>query len=103
MQIHLTPQLRERQLGVLQGLTMDEAFAQQPAAHRVLRGGPTSTRLPGGGESVDDLTQRVVREVERIAALHPGVRGGGLGREQERGKARGFYCTRRAGECERSV
>eukprot|EP00197_Chlamydomonas_leiostraca_P008106 CAMPEP_0202867708 /NCGR_PEP_ID=MMETSP1391-20130828/9580_1 /ASSEMBLY_ACC=CAM_ASM_000867 /TAXON_ID=1034604 /ORGANISM="Chlamydomonas leiostraca, Strain SAG 11-49" /LENGTH=232 /DNA_ID=CAMNT_0049547771 /DNA_START=6 /DNA_END=701 /DNA_ORIENTATION=+ len=68
-----TPGLRERHLGLLQGLTPEEAVAAQPAAFEALRGGLTA-RIPGGGESAQDVHDRVAAEVQRIAALHPGQR-----------------------------
>ncbi|CAL8465578.1 g5114 [Coccomyxa elongata] len=70
--VALEPSLRERHLGVLEGLTGQEAAAQQPVAWSALCSGRSDARIPGGGESEDDLTARVVAGVEAIAARHPG-------------------------------
>lgn len=77
--VHLSPQLRERHLGALQGHTIKEAAVQQPLALECL-GGSTSRKIPGKngsdvqGESVDELCSRVSAEIEHIAAKHPGQR-----------------------------
>ncbi|KAF5843456.1 histidine phosphatase superfamily [Dunaliella salina] len=79
LQVNFSPQLRERHLGLLQGLTIKEAATQQPLALQCL-GGSTSRKIPaesgcvGQGESVDELCSRVSAEIERIAAQHPGQR-----------------------------
>ena len=44
----------------MQGLTREEAKAQQPAGWSALCSGRPDARIPGGGESVDDLAARVV-------------------------------------------
>ncbi|BDA49893.1 probable phosphoglycerate mutase GpmB [Coccomyxa sp. Obi] len=72
LNVVLEPMLRERHLGVLEGLTGKEAAAQQPAAWSALRCGRPDARIPGGGESEADLTARAVAGVEAVAARHPG-------------------------------
>ncbi len=83
-QVQTTPGLRERRLGVLQGLTRTDARRQQPAAWKAL-----SAAAPRGGgaavaahaamlasfdmEGVDELQDRVVAETQRIADAHPGT------------------------------
>ena len=44
----------------VQGLTREEAAAQQPAAWRALRCGGATARIAGGAESIADLSARVV-------------------------------------------
>ena len=72
--------LRERHLGLLQGLTTEEAAVLQPAALEALRYAPDDVPIPGGGESVTGMQERAVRAVEEIAARHPGARLLGLER-----------------------
>ena len=43
-----------------QGLTREEAATRQAAAWRALRCGGPKARIPGGGESVADLSARIV-------------------------------------------
>ncbi|GAB4818808.1 hypothetical protein N2152v2_005854 [Parachlorella kessleri] len=68
------PQLRERHLGVIQGLTYREAEVQMPEAYRALMSHSTSERIPGGGESAEDLQDRVEAALNAIARAHPGQR-----------------------------
>lgn len=72
MQLH--PGLRERHIGVLQGLTNSEAPLQQPEAWAALQSGNHATRIPGGGESLNDLKERLRATLLGIAAQHPGGR-----------------------------
>ncbi|EFJ39591.1 phosphoglycerate mutase [Volvox carteri f. nagariensis] len=72
VQIHTSIALRERALGVLEGLTMREAAVRQSDACRLLRGQDEDTALPGGGESVNAMRRRVVAEIDRICSEHPG-------------------------------
>mmetsp|Transcript_591 Transcript_591/g.1344 ORF Transcript_591/g.1344 Transcript_591/m.1344 type:complete len:253 (-) Transcript_591:1023-1781(-) len=74
VQVQYNSGLRERHLGILQGLTVREAAEQQPHAFSALRDGGTSTPIPGGGESLDQLQARVVHAVQQVAAQHPGER-----------------------------
>jgi 2,3-bisphosphoglycerate-dependent phosphoglycerate mutase len=63
--------LRERHLGVLQGLTM-AAFAEQyPAEAALFRGPDPDYRIPGG-ESVRDRCERSVAAAGALAAGCPG-------------------------------
>jgi broad specificity phosphatase PhoE len=64
--------LREREIGILQGLTNKEAPLQQPEAWAVLQSGDHSALIPGGGESLDDLKQRLSETLLDIAAQYPG-------------------------------
>eukprot|EP00873_Tetraselmis_striata_P041364 jgi/Tetstr1/461628/TSEL_006728.t1 len=66
--------LRERHLGVLQGLTKGEAHLMEPAAWSALLNGSDADRVPGGGESVEDLASRAQGAIDDIARKHPGGR-----------------------------
>ena len=64
-----TNKLRERHVGRLQGLARLDAKAADPEAWRAFRSREDSQRVPGeGGESYDDLWDRVVGFVEARAA-----------------------------------
>ena len=64
-----TNKLRERHVGRLQGLARLDAKAADPEAWRAFRSREDSRRVPGeGGESYDDLWDRVVGFVEARAA-----------------------------------
>lgn len=56
---------------VLQGLTYTEAPHAQPAAWAALQSDNTATKLPGG-ESLDQLRERLTAAVLDIARWHPG-------------------------------
>eukprot|EP00198_Chlamydomonas_reinhardtii_P009066 XP_001698403.1 phosphoglycerate mutase [Chlamydomonas reinhardtii] len=71
LEVRTSPQLRERSLGVLQGLTIAEAAVQQPEALRLLRSHDPATSVPGG-ESPGAMRQRVVADIERICEQHRG-------------------------------
>jgi 2,3-bisphosphoglycerate-dependent phosphoglycerate mutase len=64
--------LRERKLGLLEGTRRAEAGQQHPEAWQCLLSPVTSTKIPGGGESIDELRSRVVAALEDIAARHQG-------------------------------
>ena len=67
----LMPQLRERDLGVLEGLTTDEMLDQQPEVYRsFLEDGPDYQ--PPGGESFSEFSDRCFTAIEQLADMHPG-------------------------------
>ncbi|XP_020083226.1 phosphoglycerate mutase-like protein 4 isoform X2 [Ananas comosus] len=70
----LDPALRERHLGDLQGLTLDKAAKQKPAAHKIFLSSRRDQELPGGGESLDQLSKRCVSCLQKIAGQHKGER-----------------------------
>jgi len=73
--LHLLPELRERTLGVLTGLTHQEAQSYHPNAYAALSiQGPTPLPLPGDVEGMHDMTQRAFKVLESIASQHPGGR-----------------------------
>jgi probable phosphoglycerate mutase len=63
--------LRERHLGVLQGLTMPEFAEQYPEEAVRFRAADPDYRLPGG-ESVRDRYERNTAGLEALADQHPG-------------------------------
>ncbi|HEX9451771.1 MAG TPA: histidine phosphatase family protein [Burkholderiales bacterium] len=64
---------RERNLGVLQGLTGDEAVAIQPAAWKAFKSRAADLPL-AGGESLGEFSRRVVDFVEDVRDRHAGRR-----------------------------
>jgi broad specificity phosphatase PhoE len=73
MQVNHHPGLRERHFGDLQGLTYEEAPAAQPAAWAVMQGSCIHTAIPGGGESLQELDDRIAAALLDIAAAYPGA------------------------------
>ncbi|MET0718473.1 MAG: histidine phosphatase family protein [Pseudoxanthomonas sp.] len=67
------PRLRERNLGVLQGLDGAEARAKQPAAWKVFKARDPGAMLEGG-ESLGHFARRAVMFVEEAVARHAGGR-----------------------------
>lgn len=59
------PELRERDVGALTGLTFEEAQAQQPQAYADLFSGDPNRRI-GGGESYADVARRVDLYLNRL-------------------------------------
>lgn len=57
---------------MLQGLTYAEAPAAQPDAWACLCSEHDDVGIPGGGESVQQLAQRVKGVIDRLAVQHPG-------------------------------
>eukprot|EP00878_Enallax_costatus_P011786 GHUV01012303.1.p1 GENE.GHUV01012303.1~~GHUV01012303.1.p1 ORF type:complete len:204 (+),score=63.17 GHUV01012303.1:210-821(+) len=106
-QVHEHPGLRERHMGLLQGLTYAEAPVKQPMAWATLYSDGSSTRIPGGGESLDDLQERITAALLEIASWHPGKRvlvvshGGALHAVHR--AARGFEAKGKVMNCSISV
>ncbi|KAI9113467.1 hypothetical protein K1719_015394 [Acacia pycnantha] len=63
------PDLRERHLGDLQGMSRREASNTNPTAYRAMDRGQ---EIPGGGESLDQLSQRCTSALQRIGMKHLG-------------------------------
>ncbi|AQK57263.1 Phosphoglycerate mutase-like protein 4-like [Zea mays] len=76
----LTEALRERHMGYLQGLRWDAAVDKSPdSLHivKVIEGSDPDSRnqeLPGGGESLNQLNERCVCFLNKIAQEHAGER-----------------------------
>lgn len=65
--------LRERHLGVLQGLTRDEALVQHPAAWALFKSRTPDAELEGG-ESLRVFCNRVSDLLRELCERHPGKR-----------------------------
>uniref|UniRef100_A0A383V9P9 Phosphoglycerate mutase-like protein n=1 Tax=Tetradesmus obliquus TaxID=3088 RepID=A0A383V9P9_TETOB len=74
LQVTAHPGLRERHFGLLQGLTYEAAPAAQPQAWAVMQGSCVASRIPGGGESLQELDERIAAALLDIAAANPGKR-----------------------------
>lgn len=63
------PELRERHMGLLQGVPRRDVREDPTHARawRAFQSGDDAARVPGGGESFDDLWDRTVGFVERLA------------------------------------
>lgn len=68
------PDLRERNLGDLQGLVYREAVITNPEASEALRSHRSDQTIPGGGESLDQLYQRCTSSLQKIGNKHRGQR-----------------------------
>lgn len=67
------PRLRERHLGVLQGLDGQEGSVREPAAWKVFKARDPLAPLEGG-ESLGAFVQRTVNFIEEAVSRHPGGR-----------------------------
>ena len=85
--------LRERHAGSLQGIRRADAPARDPKAWKALRGGDDATRVPGGGESYDDVWDRVVPWFEDEARARARARAAAAGEGGGRGGGRGVVVT----------
>ncbi len=65
--------LRERHLGVLQGLTRAQAMIDHPAAWEAFKSRDPSLALQGG-ESLGDFSRRVTGFIDRVLRHHSGGR-----------------------------
>ncbi|WIA20793.1 hypothetical protein OEZ85_005153 [Tetradesmus obliquus] len=107
LQVQQHSGLRERHIGLLQGLTNKEAPMIQPEAWAALQSGDHASRIPGGGESLDELKQRLAQTLLEIAAQHQGQRvlvishGGALHATHR--AARGYEAHGKVSNCSISV
>eukprot|EP00756_Hemistasia_phaeocysticola_P055346 Hpha_TRINITY_DN31271_c0_g1::TRINITY_DN31271_c0_g1_i1::g.2402::m.2402/K15634/gpmB; probable phosphoglycerate mutase len=68
---HCLPAFRERHLGVLQGVTKEEAKVKHPEAWgEFIRG--DGAKVHGGGESASEVRARATEALERVAKAHDG-------------------------------
>ena len=67
------PRLRERHLGIFQGLTSAECERDHPEAYRRFHGRDPDHQVPGG-ESIREVVERVSAEFTALADRHPGAR-----------------------------
>ncbi|OHX11258.1 histidine phosphatase family protein [Chromobacterium sphagni] len=68
---HYTPQLRERHMGALQGLTYAEAAERIPDIYQRQQARDPDYDL-AGGESLNRFSRRILDGFASIAAMHPG-------------------------------
>ena len=68
----LRPEFRERRYGLFEGLTYDEARAKYPAEYRSFERREPDFVIPAGGESLQQLFERVSSGLQRIATNHRG-------------------------------
>jgi broad specificity phosphatase PhoE len=68
-EVRFEPDLRERDVGVLTGLTRDEIEDRWPGLLSAMRAGQLD---PEGAEPMPVLTERATRAIGRIARDHPG-------------------------------
>lgn len=66
------PALRERKCGVLEGLTPDEAKVAHPETYARFEAREPDFAIPGQGESLMELSARVVGCLQEIALAHQG-------------------------------
>jgi probable phosphoglycerate mutase len=73
--LYLTPALREIELGAWQGLTREAAAARFPDEYAAWHAQPDDPHLRrGGGERLDEVSQRVVAVLSTIVARDDGLR-----------------------------
>ncbi|URE14573.1 PGAM [Musa troglodytarum] len=73
-EVILDPGLRERHLGDIQGLTLRDAAKLKPEAYKIFLSRKRDGEIPGGGESPDQVNERCVSCLEKIASKHQGER-----------------------------
>ncbi|KAL3722188.1 hypothetical protein ACJRO7_034541 [Eucalyptus globulus] len=66
--------LRERNLGVLQGLQPHAAASVYPEAYKAFQSPKTDQEIPGGGGSIDQVYQRCTMCLRSISMKHKGER-----------------------------
>lgn len=73
-EVILDPSLRERHVGVIQGLTLREAQKRNPVAYKNFLSAKRDQDIPGGGESLVQLLERCTSFLEKLAKKHKGER-----------------------------
>ncbi|KAF7078049.1 hypothetical protein CFC21_082528 [Triticum aestivum] len=68
------PALRERHIGDVQGLTLQDAVKEKPEAYKAFMSHKRNQQIPGGGESLDQLSERCVSCLYKIVEKHRGER-----------------------------
>ncbi|PWZ57307.1 Phosphoglycerate mutase-like protein 4 [Zea mays] len=64
------PALRERHIGDLQGMTLQDAATERPEAYKAFMSHKRNQQVPGGGESLDQLSERCVSFLYDIVGKH---------------------------------
>lgn len=107
LEVIAEPRLRERSFGIFEGLTLDEIAARYPAEFKKWRERDPAWR-PEGGESGQQLIDRVLSAVAGIGTEHVGAnRGTRFARRRARRRVPGcplarVACAARASDAERS-
>ena len=70
-QVQLLEALKERPFGIWSGLYFDEIAQKYPADYQAWKEDPIGF-VPRDGESIHDLSLRVVKQVSRLVARHAG-------------------------------
>ena len=93
MDVQPSPLLRERHLGVLQGLPREALARLQPEAYAAWKSRDPSIDIPGGGESSLACDARIITFMKSVVAKYPSgkkiiavTHGGVLGRLFSRGR-----------------
>ncbi|KAL6647464.1 hypothetical protein ACP70R_014901 [Stipagrostis hirtigluma subsp. patula] len=68
------PALRERHIGDLQGMKLQDAATEKPDAYKAFMSHKRNQQIPGGGESLDQLSERCVSYLYNIVEKHKGER-----------------------------
>ncbi|WVZ92479.1 hypothetical protein U9M48_038541 [Paspalum notatum var. saurae] len=68
------PALRERHIGDLQGMKLQDAATERPEAYKAFVSHKRNQQIPGGGESLDQLSERCVSCLYKIVEKHKGER-----------------------------
>ncbi|KAL6639887.1 hypothetical protein ACP70R_022482 [Stipagrostis hirtigluma subsp. patula] len=66
--------LRDRHMGDLQGLQVNDFAAGQPTLFEALKSYKRKQEIPGGGETLDQLSQRCVSYLNTVVEKHKGER-----------------------------
>ncbi|CAO2207026.1 unnamed protein product [Urochloa humidicola] len=68
------PALRERHIGDMQGMKFQDAATERPEAYKAFVSHKRNQQIPGGGESLDQLSERCVSCLNNIVEKHKGER-----------------------------
>ncbi|GJT78685.1 phosphoglycerate mutase-like protein 4 [Tanacetum coccineum] len=74
LQVIQEPNLRERHLGDLQGVVYGDAPTLKTKAYEALQSHGMDVEIPGGGESLNQLSRRCTASLQTIASKHRGER-----------------------------
>ena len=71
MQLQLVEALKERPFGIWDGLYFDQIAKEYPNEYRAWKEDPIGF-VPEGGESIQQLAERVSKQIARLASRHTG-------------------------------
>jgi probable phosphoglycerate mutase len=69
--VHFAESLRERPFGIWDGLYFDDIARQYPDDYQAWKENPVGF-VPKGGESIQDMSTRVTRQISSLVVRHPG-------------------------------